>query len=46
MVYGIGGAADGESGDHILIAPPYIAEDDHLAELVDKLAAAVDEAIS
>ena len=43
MVYGMGGCADGESGDHVLIAPPFIIEDEHITELVDKLSAAVDE---
>ena len=45
MVYGMGGCADGESGDHLLIAPPFIIEDEHITELVDKLSAAVDEVI-
>ena len=46
MIYGNGGTADGESGDHILIAPPYIVEEKHLAELADKLAAALDDAFN
>ncbi|MGI9297346.1 MAG: aspartate aminotransferase family protein [Gammaproteobacteria bacterium] len=44
MVYGIGGAMDGERGDHLLIAPPFIIDDDHIAELAEKLAAAIGEA--
>lgn len=41
MVYGMGGTIDGTQGDHILLAPPYIIEDAHIAELTEKLHAAV-----
>lgn len=41
MVYGMGGTIDGRSGDHVLIAPPYIIEKDHESELVEKFTAAV-----
>ena len=41
MVYGMGGTIDGREGDHVLIAPPYIVGDEHVAELVEKLTAAV-----
>ena len=41
MVYGMGGTIDGRSGDHVLLAPPYIIEEQHEKELVDKLATAV-----
>lgn len=37
MVYGMGGTADGEQGDHILIAPPFIITEGEVEELVDKL---------
>jgi adenosylmethionine-8-amino-7-oxononanoate aminotransferase len=45
MVYPMGGTIDGRHGDHVLIAPPFIAEPSHLDEIVDKLGRAVDEAI-
>ena len=45
MVYGMGGTVDGRVGDHVLIAPPYIAEESHLDELVEKLGRAVVEAM-
>lgn len=32
------GTADGSSGDHVLLAPPFIIEEAQLDELVDKLA--------
>ena len=41
MVYGMGGTVDGQSGDHILLAPPYVIGDEHEEELVQKLDAAV-----
>ncbi|OED42157.1 hypothetical protein AB833_07575 [Chromatiales bacterium (ex Bugula neritina AB1)] len=37
MVYPMGGTVDGVSGDHVLIAPPYIFNEAHSIELVDKL---------
>ncbi len=40
MCYGMGGTIDGQLGDHVLLAPPYIIEDRHVAEIVDKFAAA------
>ncbi len=46
MCYPMGGTIDGRRGDHVLLAPPYIIEDAHVAEIVDKLGAAVDAAIS
>ncbi|WP_275287164.1 aspartate aminotransferase family protein [Halomonas elongata] len=37
MCYPMGGTIDGQSGDHILLAPPFILEEAHLDEIVDKL---------
>ena len=42
MVYGMGGTIDGRLGDHLLLAPPYILEDAHEEELVEKLTAAIE----
>ncbi|NHZ37687.1 aspartate aminotransferase family protein [Massilia rubra] len=46
MVYPMGGTIDGVRGDHILLAPPFIATDADLSEIVsrlsDSLAAALD----
>ena len=44
MVYGMGGTVDGRLGDHVLLAPPYILEESHEQELVEKLSAAVNSA--
>lgn len=46
MCYPMGGTIDGRSGDHILIAPPFIVDESHIAELTDRLGLAVDEAIA
>ncbi|MGY4235339.1 adenosylmethionine-8-amino-7-oxononanoate aminotransferase [Bradyrhizobium sp. USDA 4449] len=37
-----GGTADGVRGDHVLLAPPYIASADEIDRIVDKLGTAVD----
>jgi adenosylmethionine-8-amino-7-oxononanoate aminotransferase len=42
IVYPAGGTVDGQRGDHVLIAPPYIIEEAEIAELAGRLARAVD----
>ena len=37
ICYPGGGSVDGRAGAHLLLAPPFIAEDQHFAELADKL---------
>ena len=46
ICYPMGGTIDGVRGDHVLLAPPFIIEDAHIEELVDKLGDSVDAAIS
>lgn len=46
MCYPNGGTVDGQRGDHILLAPPYILEDRHRQELVEKLGAAIDASLA
>lgn len=46
MVYPMGGTVDGQAGDHVLIAPPYIIDESHVAELVDKLDSAINGALT
>jgi hypothetical protein len=41
MCYPMGGTLDGVQGDHILLAPPFIADETQLDELVDKLGKAI-----
>ena len=43
--YPAGGTVDGRSGDHVLLAPPYIATTDDIDMIVDRLGAAVDTAL-
>jgi len=45
MVYPMGGTIDGVHGDHVLLAPPFIASDDDLDLIVDRLARAVEAAL-
>ncbi len=37
MIYPGNGTKDGISGDHILLAPPFIISEDQMGELIDKL---------
>lgn len=45
MCYPMGGTIDGRHGDHILLAPPFILEESHLEEIVDKLDIALRSAL-
>jgi adenosylmethionine-8-amino-7-oxononanoate aminotransferase len=46
MTYPMGGTIDGRVGDHILLAPPFIVEEEHLEFIVDRLHGAIDAAIA
>jgi adenosylmethionine-8-amino-7-oxononanoate aminotransferase len=46
LCYPMGGTIDGELGDHVLLAPPYIVTEAQLDELVDKLGRAIDAVIA
>jgi adenosylmethionine-8-amino-7-oxononanoate aminotransferase len=43
--YPMGGTVDGRSGDHVLLAPPYIATSENIDMIVDRLGHAVDSAL-
>ncbi|PWE51314.1 aspartate aminotransferase family protein [Thioclava sp. NG1] len=45
VCYPMGGTIDGQRGDHILLAPPFIISDDQIGELVDKLGTAIREVL-
>ncbi|OYO30339.1 aspartate aminotransferase family protein [Janthinobacterium sp. PC23-8] len=45
MCYPMGGTIDGQQGDHVLLAPPYIINAGHVDEIVDKLARAIDSCL-
>jgi adenosylmethionine-8-amino-7-oxononanoate aminotransferase len=42
ICYPAGGLVDGKSGDHVMLAPPFIVDASHIAEIVDKLSRTVD----
>jgi adenosylmethionine-8-amino-7-oxononanoate aminotransferase len=46
MCYPTDGTIDGRLGTHILLAPPYIIDANHVAEIVDKLTPSIDAAIA
>ena len=45
MVYPMGGTVDGHRGDHVLVAPPFIALESELELVVQKLSEAIDASI-
>ncbi len=46
ICYPGGGTIDGKNGVHVLLAPPFIIGDEHVSEIVDKLAGALDAALA
>ncbi|MEJ1995224.1 MAG: aspartate aminotransferase family protein [Limibacillus sp.] len=46
MCYPNGGTVDGLSGDHVLLAPPFIWEEEQMDELIEKLSGAMEDAFS
>jgi adenosylmethionine-8-amino-7-oxononanoate aminotransferase len=46
ICYPMGGTVDGLHGDHVLLAPPYIIDSTHGAEITDKLAGAIEAALA
>ncbi len=45
LCYPLGGTVDGEQGDHVLLAPPFICTIAQLEELADKLTLAVQQVL-
>jgi adenosylmethionine-8-amino-7-oxononanoate aminotransferase len=45
MVYPMGGTVDGRCGDHVLLAPPFIATEAELERIVALLCAAIDRSV-
>jgi len=45
-IYPMGGTIDGRQGDHVIIAPPYIATATDIDAIVERLGAAVDAAVA
>jgi adenosylmethionine-8-amino-7-oxononanoate aminotransferase len=46
MCYPMGGTVDGRSGDHVLLAPPFIVSDQELDQICERLDAALARALS
>lgn len=46
MCYPAGGTIDGKQGDHILLAPPFIVENEHIERIVEVLSESLDAAIA
>jgi adenosylmethionine-8-amino-7-oxononanoate aminotransferase len=44
MVYPMGGTVDGVSGDHVLLAPPFIVDSAVVDSIVERLGEAIDAA--
>ena len=46
MVYPMGGTIDGRVGDHVLLAPPFIASKGDLDRIADLLSISIEQAIA
>lgn len=46
ICYPMSGTIDGQNGDHVLLAPPFILNDEQIDELVEKLSGAVETALA
>ena len=45
LCYPMGGTIDGKNGDHVLLAPPFIVDESHIAAIAERLGEAVNAAI-
>lgn len=45
MIYPMGGTIDGVNGDHILLAPPFIIDEDNVAQITKRLSNSIRSAI-
>lgn len=46
ICYPGGGTLDGKLGDHVLLAPPFIIDETHVTEIVEKLGASLEAALA
>ncbi|MDP4908081.1 MAG: aspartate aminotransferase family protein [Burkholderiaceae bacterium] len=46
LVYPMGGTIDGKSGDHVLLAPPFIVTNNEIDQIVDLLKQSIGESLS
>ena len=45
MVYPMGGTIDGIKGDHVLVAPPFIIDENNVAQIVERLSKSIKKVI-
>jgi len=45
LVYPMGGTIDGQQGDHVLLAPPFIVTESDVDQIVERLQSSIDQAI-
>ncbi len=45
IVYAMGGCADGTSGDHVMVAPPFVVNENQIGQIVSGLQRAIDQAL-
>jgi adenosylmethionine-8-amino-7-oxononanoate aminotransferase len=43
ICYPVGGNVDGKRGDIVIVSPPYIATQEELVEIVEKLARSIEQ---
>lgn len=46
MCYPMGGTIDGQYGDHVLLAPPFILEQEHIPMIIDRLSDAIETCLN
>ena len=46
MCYPMGGTIDGRRGDHVLLAPPFIVDGEHIAAIVETIGDSIDAALA
>lgn len=46
ICYPMSGLVDGKSGDHVMLAPPFIINEGHVEEIVEKLATSIEKSIA
>ena len=46
ICYPMGGTIDGERGNHVLLAPPFIIDDGHVGEIAGRLGDSVEAVLS
>ena len=45
ICYPMGGLVDGASGDHVMLAPPFIINESHVGEIAERLKTAIETTI-